>query len=104
MTFVSFCAVGYSEEEIERIAELGRNPRNWRLADPEAWELGRRVAAAIADGYTDEGWRRVLNSLDPSRAARDIACRPPEEHQRLLKLVDRHRRGEVERLVSALGV
>lgn len=103
MVFVASRVVGYPEEEMERIAELGRDPSNWRPADPEAWELGKRMADAIADGYTDEDWRRVLNTLNPSRAARDIACRPPEEHRRLLTLVDRHRRGEVERLVSALG-
>lgn len=91
--------MGYSEEEIERIGELGRDPRNWRPAGLEAWELGKRIADAIADGYTDEDWRRVLNSLNPARAARDIACRPPEEHQRLLMLIDRHRREKVERLL-----
>ena len=88
---------------IERIAVLGRDPSNWRPADPEAWELRERMADAIADGYADEDWRRVLNSLNPSRAARDIACRPPEDRRRLLMLIDRHRRGEVERLLVALA-
>ena len=62
------------------------------------------MADAIADGYTDDDWCRVLNSLNPSRAAMDIAGRPAEEHRRLLTLVDRRRRGEVERLLAALAV
>ena len=95
--------MGYSEEEIKRIGESGRDPRNRRPAGPGAWELGKRIADAIADGYTDEDWRRVLNSLNPSRVAMDVTGRPAEEHRRLLMLIDRHRRGEVERLVSALA-
>lgn len=95
--------MGYSEEEIVRIAELGRDPSKWRPADPAAWELGKRMADAMADGYTEEDWRRVLNSLNPSGAARDIACRPPGERRQLLMLIARHRRGEVERLLADLS-
>ena len=80
---ITFCQVGYSEEKIERIGELGLDLSNWQPADAEAWESGKRLADGIADGYTDEDWRRVLNTLNPSRAAKDIASRPPEEHQRL---------------------
>ena len=59
---VTLRAVTYTEEQIERITELGRDPKNWQPADQEAWELGRRMAAAVADTYTDDDWRRVLNA------------------------------------------
>ena len=77
----------YTEAEIEHIAELGRDPENWQSADPEAWVLGRQMAAGIADTYTDDDWRRVLNGLSPPRAARKISGRPREDRQRLLKLI-----------------
>lgn len=86
----------YTEEEIERIAELGRDPNNWRPAGPEAWERGRRLADGIADSYTDEDWRTILNRLAPSRAAQHILSRPPEDHHHLLELVQPDRRIEVQ--------
>lgn len=79
--------VPYTEEEIERIAAQGEDPKNWQPADPEAWELGRRMADGIAATYTDEDWRRILNALSPRRAARKISLRPPEDRRRLLELV-----------------
>ena len=90
----------YTEEEIERIAELGSDPNNWRPAGPEAWERGRRMADAIADSYTDEDWRTILNRLTPSRAAQHILSRPPADHHHLLELVRPDRRIEVQRLLT----
>lgn len=90
----------YTEEEIERIANLGRDPKNWQPAGPEAWELGRRMAAGIADTYTDDDWRRVLNALSPSRAAIKISRRPSQDQRRLLELVAADRRAEVEGLLA----
>lgn len=92
--------VPYTEEEIERIAAQGGDPKNWLPADPEAWELGRRMADGIASTYTDEDWRRILNALSPRRAARKISLRPPEDRRRLLELVSNDRRVEVERLLA----
>lgn len=97
---VTLRLVPYTEEEIERIAELGGTPENWQPADPEAWELGRRMAAGIADTYSDDDWRRVLNALSPRRAARKISRRPPEDRGRLLELISPDRRAEVERLLA----
>ena len=90
----------YTDEEVERIAELGRDPSNWRPAGPEAWERGRRLADAISDSYTDEDWRTILNRLTPSRAAQYILSRPPDNRQHLLELVEPDRRIEVERLLT----
>ena len=92
--------MAYTEEQIERIAELSRDPKNWQPADPEAWELGRRMAAAIADTYTADDWRRVLNALSAPRAARKISRRPPEDHRQLLELVVPDRRADVERFLT----
>lgn len=97
---VTLRIVAYTEQQIERIAELGRDPKNWQPADPEAWELGKRMAADIADTYTDDDWRRVLNALSAPRAARKIARRPPGDHRRLLELVVPDRRAEVERFLT----
>lgn len=80
--------MGYTEEEVRRLSELGRDSNNWKAADPEAWEQGWRMAMAIADTYTDEDWARVLNTLEPSRAAQQISFRPPEDRRRLLGLVN----------------
>ncbi|MCY4369373.1 MAG: hypothetical protein OXF41_08110 [bacterium] len=92
--------MSYTEEEIERMADLGRDPKNWQPADPEAWELGRRMASGIAETYTDDDWRRVLNALSPSRVARKISRRPPQDQRRLLELLAADRRAEVERLLT----
>ena len=54
------------------------------------------MATAIADAYSDEDWRYVLNELSPRRAARTIARRPLEDHHRLLMLVEPVRRVEVK--------
>ena len=87
-------------EEDERITELARNPALWEPAGPDAWERGRRIAQAIADTYTDEDWRRVLNRLTPRRAAREISNRPAEDRGYLLGLLDPEQRAEVERLLT----
>lgn len=92
--------MGYTEEEIRRLSELGRDPNNWEPADPEAWEQGRRMAMAIADTYTDKDWAIVLNALAPSRAAQQISFRPPEDRRRLLGLVDPDRRADVEAFLA----
>ena len=98
--------VEYTEELIERIvqeaAELLADPKNRRPAPPEAWEVGREMAAAIADMYTDDDWRLELNALDPSRAAGTISRRPPEDWRRLLELIDPDRRTEVESQLMAI--
>lgn len=75
-------------EDDERITELARNPALWEPAGPDAWERGRRMAQAIADTYTEEDWRRVLNRLDPRRAARKISRLPAEDHAFLVDLLD----------------
>ena len=88
--------MGLTEEEDRRITELARDPNNWQPAGPEAWERGRRMADVIADTYTDEDWRTLLNTLTPPRAAQYISSRPPEDRRRLLERVDPDRRVEVE--------
>ena len=90
----------YSAEEIEHIAELGRDPNNWRPAGPEAWERGRRLADGIADSYADEDWRTILNRLTPSRAAQYILSRPPDDRHHLLELVQSDRRIEVQKFLT----
>ena len=97
---VTLRSVPYTEDEIARIAELGEDPKNWQPADAEAWELGRRMAAGIAEGYTDDDWRRVLNALSPPRAARKISRRPPEDRLRLLDLIAPDCRTEVEQFLA----
>ena len=97
--------IEYTEELIDRIAEKAAeqlaDPRNRRAADSEAWERGRRIAATISDGYTDDDWRHVLNALDPPRAARKISRRPAEDRRHLLGLVAPDRRAKVESLMTA---
>ena len=90
----------YAEKEVEHIAELDRDPNNWRPAGAEAWERGRLMAGAIADSYTDEDWRTILKRLGPSRAAQHILSRPPDDHNHLLELVQQDRRVEVQRLLT----
>ena len=92
--------MSYTPEQIERIAESGRDPSNWQPADREAWELGRRMADAVADAYTDNDWRYLLNKLPPSRAAEQIATRPTEDRRKLLELIDSERRADVERRLT----
>lgn len=98
--------VEYTEELIEQIvqeaAELLADPRNQKPAPPEAWEVGRRIAAAVADMYTDDDWRLELNALDPSRAAGTISRRPAEDWPHLLELIDPDRRNEVESQLMAI--
>ena len=91
--------VPYTPEQVELIAETGRDPKNWQLADREAWELGKRMADAVADTYTDDDWRQLLNTLSPSRAAKQIASRPREDRGKLLGLLASERRADVERLL-----
>ena len=86
----------WTPEKIEAICELGRDPNNWVPAGPEELEQARRIADAIADAYTDDDWRYFLNVLDPERAARQIASRPPEVRDHLVSLLDPERRAEVE--------
>lgn len=92
----------YTEESIRRISEAA-TPENLLSPPPDALELGRKIATAISDAYTDEDWRRVLNRLSPDRAAWKISRRPSEERHHLLLLLDPHRRTEVERLLAALA-
>ena len=58
------------------------------------------MAVGIADKYTDDDWRRVLSALSPSRAARKISRRHPEDRGRLLELIAPDRRAEVERFLA----
>ena len=90
----------FTPEQDERITELARNPTLWEPAGADAWERGRRMAQAVADTYTDEDWRRVLNRLTPPRAARKISRRPAEDREYLLELLDPEHRAEVERLLT----
>lgn len=94
--------VRYSEKEIERISRAA-SPGNLLPAPPEAREIARQIADAVADSYTEDDWRHVLNTLSPERAAMDISSRPSEDRQRLLLLVDPDRRAEVERHLAALA-
>ena len=91
----------FSDEWIARVVEHARDPKNWRPAEPGARERGRRIAARIADTFTDDQWRRVLNSVPQSRAADKISRRPVEDRPHLLSLVDADRRAEVEALLTA---
>lgn len=94
--------VRYTEQEIERISRAAR-PENLLPAPPEAREMARQMADAIADSFTEDEWRTVLNTLSPDRAAMDISTRPPEDRPRLLMLIDPDRRAEVERCLAALA-
>ena len=88
--------MGYTEEQIERIATLASNPANLAPADTDARENGQRMARAIADTFTDEDWTTLLNGLSAVRAARQISRRPAEERQHLLALLNPNRRDAVE--------
>ena len=90
----------YSQEFIDRIAELAQDPRNWEPAPPEALAVGRQIADAVADRYTDDDWRYVLNALDPRRAAGTISRRPAEQRSYLLSMLDPDRRTEIERRLA----
>ena len=84
----------------EHIAELASNPANLEPAGPEAWEYIRRMASAIADTFTENDWKTLLNRLSTDRAAREIAKRPAEERQFLLGLLSADRRADVEALLA----
>ena len=86
----------WTPDKIKAICELGRDPSNWVPAGPEELEQGQQIANALADSYTDDDWRYYLNVLDPERAARRIAIRPPEDRDHLLSLLDPYKRAEVE--------
>ena len=87
-------------EEDALITDLAHDPDKWVPAGPDAWERGRRMAQAIADTYTDEDWRRVLNRLTPSRAARQISRRPAANRAHLLSLLEPEQRTGVEHLLA----
>ena len=91
--------MGYTEADIQRMCDLGRDPRNWKPAGPDAWYRGRLIAQGIAGSYTNEDWKFLLDMLSPSRAARQIACRPPVDRNYLLSLVDPERRADVKALL-----
>ena len=91
---------GLTPEEDALLTELAGDPSKWVPAGPEAWKQGRRMAQAIADTYTDEDWRRVLNRLAPPRAARQIARRPAADRAHLLSLLGPEQRTEVEHLLA----
>ena len=86
----------YTEEQIERIAELASDPANLEPGDPEAWASAQRMAGAISDTFTDQDWTVLLNRLSADRAARQIARRPAEERPFLLSLISPERRTRVE--------
>lgn len=86
----------YTEEEIRQIAEMSKDPANLQPAGPEDWDMCRRMADTIAEGFTDEDWTIVLNRVDPDRAAQHLSRRPPEDRPRLLGLIHPDRRPAVE--------
>lgn len=90
----------YTEQEIERIAGAA-SPENLLPAPSEAREIARNIADAIADSYTEDDWRYVLNTLSPDRAAVSISSRPLKDRRGLLMLIDPDRRAEVERCLAA---
>ena len=94
--------VRYTEKEIERISRAA-TPENLMPAPPEAREMARQMADGIADSFTEDDWRYVLNTLSPDRAAMDISTRPLDDRQWLLMLIDPDRRAEVERRLAALA-
>ena len=87
---------GHSAAQIRAIAALGRDPGNWEPAGKDAVEQATEMANALADTYTDEDWRHVLNTLSPTRTAHQIACRPLEYRDHLLTLIDPARREAVQ--------
>ncbi len=97
---VSYLLVDYTEEQIEYIAQLAGNPANLTPAGTEAWEQGRRMAEAIADAFSEQDWKELLNRLSPDRAAKQIGKRPVADRQYLLGLLSRERRPSVESLLS----
>ena len=92
--------VRYTEKEIERISRAA-TPENLMPA-PEAREMARQMADGIADSFTEDDWRYVLNTLSPDRVAMDISTRPLDDRQWWLMLIDPDRRAEVERRLAAL--
>lgn len=92
--------MAYTEVMIGQISKSAVR-ENFLPAPPGALEFGRRIAVAIADSYTEEDWRYVLNTLSPERAATKIARRPVEDRARLLSLVTHSRRTEIERRLAA---
>ncbi|MDE0120564.1 MAG: hypothetical protein OXS33_02390 [bacterium] len=90
----------YTEQEIERISGKASS-ENLLPAPPEAREIAKEIADAIADSYSEDDWRHVLNTLSPDRAARSISSRPFEDRRRLLMLIEPDRRAEVERHLAA---
>ena len=94
--------VRYTEKEIERISRAA-TPENLMPAAPEAQEMARQMADGIADSFTEDDWRYVLNTLSPDRAAMDISTRPLDDRQWLLMLIDSDHRAEVERRLAALA-
>ena len=86
----------WTPEKIEAICQLGRDPSNWVPAGPEEIEQARRIADDMADAYTDDDWRYLLNVLSPIRAASEIADRPPEDRNHLLSLLNPAQRASVE--------
>ena len=93
----------YTDELIERIVDLASDPRNWRPSQPGDRELGREIADADADTYTDDDWRYLLNRLDPLRAAQTINDRSPEQRPHLLGLIDPHRRARIEQMLTVIA-
>ena len=93
--------VPYTEQEIELISRAAR-PEILLPAPPEAREMARKIADAIADSFTEGDWRHVLNTLSPDRSAFDLSTRPQEDRERLLALIEPDRRSEVERCLAAL--
>ncbi|MDE0121301.1 MAG: hypothetical protein OXS33_06160 [bacterium] len=91
--------MGFTEDDIRRLSKLGSDPQNWESADPDARDRGHRIAQAIADSYTDEDWKFLLNTLSPSQAAHQISHRPPEDRERLLRFIESERRAEVQSLL-----
>lgn len=93
----------WTPEKIEAVCQLGRDPENWVPAEPDEVEMGMQIADEIADTYTDDDWRYVLNTLSPQRAARFISDRPSDEYKHLLSLLNTEQRASVEPyLVTAL--
>ena len=95
--------VRYTEQEIEGVSRAA-SPENLRPAPAEAREIARGIADAIADSYTEDDWRHVLNTLSPDRAAMGISSRPFEDRRWLLLLIDPDRRAEVERHLATPAV
>lgn len=87
-------------EQDERITEPARNPALWEPARSRRLEAGKGMAQAITNTYSDEDRRRVLNRLDPPRAARKISRRPAQDREYLLDLLNPEHRAEVALLLT----